>query len=276
MGIDLTSIQLTKVANGLHQGNSLIYGNPKVGKTTFAVNIPGYLLVATEKGYDYLNVYKQDISSWQDFLDLCAALVNQKHNYRTLVIDTTDWLYKYCEAYVNAKHQVTHASDLGFGKGFSFIRDEFSRVINKLNQSGFNFVFITHAKEKTMKTKTGEWTVMGTSLSGSPETFIAGLCNHIFYFYIDDNGNHLMRTKPTKYILAGDRSALLPEIMPIDYSLVNDYLTGTKVLSSEQKTALEKRQEINAQEKVSEVFKQEEMAKTEQKKIRNYAPGATN
>lgn len=268
--IDLNSIKLTDIATGLHQGNTLIYGKPKVGKTTFAVNIPNNFVAATELGYRYLRVHKQDISKWEDFLDLCKSFTTQEHNFKTIIVDTADWLYKYCEQYVMQKHQVTHPSDLGFGKGFAFVRDEFSRVIDKLNKAGFNLVFITHAKEKTEKTKSGEWTVMATSLSGSPETFLAGLCDHIFYFYVSDNGERLMRTKPTKYIMAGDRSSALPEIMPIDYNLVNDYLTGKKTLTEEQKNSVKAREEFNKQEKV--VAPNE--VKTEQKKLKNYAPGA--
>ena len=87
-------------------------------------------------------------------------------------------------------------------------------------------MFISHAKEKTEKTKTGEWTVMGTSLSSSAESFVAGLCDIILYCYITDDGYRVMRTKPTKYILAGDRSTKLPEIMPMDYNLLSKYLAG--------------------------------------------------
>lgn len=250
MDIDLNSIQLTNIAAGLESGNTLMYGLPKVGKTTFATKIPGYFLAATERGYNYLKVYKQDISSWQDFLDLCKAFTTQKHNYKTLVIDTADNLYKYCEQYTMLKHQVQHPSDLGFGKGFALVKEEFSRVIDKLNKSGMNLAFISHAKEKTQKTKSGEWTVMGTSLSGTPETFLAGLCDHIFYFYISDSGERLMRTKPTKYVLAGDRSALLPEIMPIDFNLVSDYLTGKKKLTEQQVEQVQRREEINKIDKV--------------------------
>lgn len=255
MAIDLNSIQLTDISTGLHQGNTLIYGKPKVGKTTFAINIPNNFVAATELGYRYLRVHKQDISKWEDFLDLCKSFTTQEHNFKTIIVDTADWLYKYCEQFVMNKHQITHPSDLGFGKGFAFVRDEFSRVIDKVNKAGFNFVFISHAKEKTEKTKTGEWTVMATSLGGSAENFLAGLCDHIFYFYVNDDGDRLMRTKPTKYVLAGDRSSVLPELMPIDYNLVNDYLMGKKILTEEQSKQIRNRNAKNVEDKVKEPAK---------------------
>lgn len=226
--IDLNSISKSKVTTELGASNVLLYGKPKVGKSTLAANIPNAIFAATEKGYNYLEVKPVDIIGWDKFLELCNALATQKHGFKTIVVDTADILYKHCEKYIMDKHQVNHPSDLGFGKGFALVRDEFSRVITKLNMLGVGLVFISHAKEKTEKTKSGEWTVMGTSLSGAPETFIAGLCDLILYAYIKDDGTRVLRTKPTKYILAGDRSARLPEIMPMDYGLLTQYLSGTK------------------------------------------------
>lgn len=266
MEIDLNSITKTKIATDISQGNVLIYGKPKVGKTTFITNVPNYLLAATEKGYNYLEVIKQDITCWQDFLKLALALSTQEHKYKTLVVDTADWLYKYCEQYTMTKHKVEHPSDLGYGKGFALVRDEFTRVINKVNMNGMNFIFTSHAKEKTEKTKTGEWTVMGTSLGGTAETFIAGLCDIVLYFYISDDGQRLMRTKPTKYILAGDRSKALPEIMPIDFMLLSDYLNGKKKISKEEVA----KAEVKAKELEQEA-KQEGVKITDISKLKNYA-----
>lgn len=235
MSIDLSAIALTEVTTDIGASNVLIYGKPKVGKSTLASQIPNALFAATEKGYNFLRVKPQDINSWEEFLELGQALCKQKHSFKTVVVDTCDILYKHCEKYVMDKHQVNDPSDLGFGKGFKLVRDEFARVISKINMAGFYFVFISHAKEKTEKTKTAEWTVLGTSLSGSPETFVAGLCDIILYCYITDDGDRMMRTKPTKYILAGDRSCKLPEIMPMDFILMSEYLSGKRALTAQDK-----------------------------------------
>lgn len=226
MSIDLSAIALTEVTKDFTKSNVLIYGKPKVGKSTLGSQLPNALFVATEKGYNFLRVKPQDINSWQEFLELGQALSTQKHPFKSVVIDITDILYGHCEKYVMDKNGVTDPGELGFGKGFKLVKNEFARVIGKINMAGFPIVFISHAKEKTEKTKTGEWTVMATSLSSSAESFVAGLCDIILYCYITDDGHRVMRTKPTKYILAGDRSTKLPEIMPMDYNLLAKYLAG--------------------------------------------------
>lgn len=226
--IDLASIQVTKVTQDFGALNVLIYGCPKVGKSTLAAQIPNALFLATEKGHNFLEIHKQDITNWKEVLDIGIALSNQQHKYKTLVIDIVDYFYKICEQYVMQKHDVSHPSDLAFGKGFSLVRDEFTRVVTKLNSLGVGMVFISHAKEKTQKTKTGEWTTMGTSMGASPEGIVSGLCDLILYCYINENGERVIRTKPTRYILAGDRSKRLPETMPMDFNLITESLKLNK------------------------------------------------
>jgi hypothetical protein len=208
--------------------NSLIYGQPKVGKSTFASQIPNALFLATEEGLNSLEVYKVSISSWEDFLQTGRDLVEEKHDYQTLVIDIGDYLYKYCEHYICRTNNVKHVSDLPFGKGYSLVKDEFIRAILKLNALGFGLVFISHAKEREQAKKTIKTTYMDTSMGNQASQAVCGLCDFILYFYIDDSGKRCIRTKPSKYINAGDRTALLPEIMEMNYQGIADVISGGK------------------------------------------------
>lgn len=197
--------------------NTLLYGLPKVGKSTFASQIPGALFLATEEGHNHLEVFKVNITKWEDVHALKAELAKPGHNFTTLVIDIADWFFKHCEHYVCRKFEVLHASDMAFGKGYSLIKDEFVRTVNGLNQMGFGMIFISHADDKPVEKTTMKYTRMDTTIAKSANTIICGLCDYIFYAYIDDKGQRLMRTKPTKYINAGDRSGKLPELIPFNY-----------------------------------------------------------
>lgn len=224
MGIDLSSLAKTTITTDIGAMNVLIYGQPKVGKSTLASQIPNALFLATEKGHNFLEIHKVDINKWEDVIEVGKSLLAQKHTFKTLIIDIADYFYKHCERYVMEKHQVEHPSDLGFGKGFSLVKDEFTRVVHRLNSIGVGMVFISHAKEKTIKTKSAEWTMMATSMGNGPEGVISGLSDVILYCYITEEGHRVMRTKPSKYILAGDRSKKLPELMPMDYKKITDLL----------------------------------------------------
>lgn len=265
MPIDLNAIQKTKVTTDIGAMNVLIYGPPKVGKTTLAAQIPNAFWLTTERGHNFVEIREQQINKWEDVLEIGKALITQTHGIKTLVIDIADYFFKHCERYVMEKHKVEHPSDLAYGKGFSLVKDEFTRVVTRLNSVGCGMVFISHAKEKTQKTKTGEWTVMGTSMPGTAESLIAGMCDIILYCYLNENNKALMRTKPTKYILAGDRSKRLPELMPLDYKLLTDFLSGKRKMSEKELEQNKKRDEINEKEHVETPPKVETKQETKTK-----------
>ncbi len=87
---------------GLTEQNYLIYGQPKVGKTTLASHFPGAVFLPTEDGQKHVEVYKFDlVTTWEEVLQVCSLLSQKdKHNFSTLVIDIADRFYKYCEVYV--------------------------------------------------------------------------------------------------------------------------------------------------------------------------------
>jgi hypothetical protein len=208
--------------------NTMIYGKEKSGKTTWASTInkgEGVLFCATEEGHKHLSVYKVAITSWEDFLLLGSELKKDPKGYKTLVIDIVDYLVVHCEHYVCKKMGVDHPSDLPFGKGFTAVKREFLRVITAINQMGFSFVFISHSKEREMKTKTASWTYMDTTLSATWSTLVCGMCDFIFYIYIDEDGNRKIRTKGHKYINSGDRTGKLPEVMALDFNEIQKILS---------------------------------------------------
>lgn len=196
---------------------SMIYGDPKTGKSTFCSDIPGAIFAATEDGLSYLEVYSQKISSWDDMLQLCKDLVTEKHEFKTLVVDVIDILYVYCTDYVCKRENVKQIADVPYGGGYGLVKKEFLRVMNKINLHGMGLVFVSHSKVKEVKKKTVSYTKTDTSLPPSVSEVVCGFVDHIFYAYIDDDQSRLMRTKPTKYINAGDRSGRLPEVMNFTY-----------------------------------------------------------
>ena len=212
--------------------NCLLYGPPKIGKTTQAASINngnGILFLATEKGHDHVEVFKQNITKWEDVREIGKALASEKHDFKYLVIDIVDWFYKHCENYICRRHNVAHPNDLAYGKGSALVKDEFVRVINGFNHMGYGLCFLSHCREREQKTKTSSWTVMDTSLGAAPSNIIAGLCDFIFYAYLDESdGKRKIRTKGHRYVNCGDRSGILPPIMEFDLNKVQECLKPKK------------------------------------------------
>src|SRR5690348_1891175 len=73
----------------------VLYGPPKIGKTTFASELPSPLIIDVEGGSGALSVArieKDEINSYGDVLDAVEALYTQDHAFQSVVIDSADWL----------------------------------------------------------------------------------------------------------------------------------------------------------------------------------------
>lgn len=93
MGINLLNIEPHKVSKDLSGYITYIYGAPKTGKTTLAVQMPKTLLLAFERGYNALpGVIAQDVTSWGDMKQVMRELKKPevKANFDAVVVDTID------------------------------------------------------------------------------------------------------------------------------------------------------------------------------------------
>lgn len=65
MAIDLLGLKPNVVSRDLSGYITLIYGPPKIGKTTFGSKMPKPLLLAAEKGYSAIpGIMAVDVTSW--------------------------------------------------------------------------------------------------------------------------------------------------------------------------------------------------------------------
>lgn len=129
MPIDLKKI---KAGKNILPPRIVIYGPPKIGKTTLAASIPNNLLMDYEGGSGFTEVArleKDQVDTYDKTMSAISDLYSQEHNFQTLTIDTADWL----EAVVNEKvakdHQVATVADIPYGAGFVTAQNIFKNEI---------------------------------------------------------------------------------------------------------------------------------------------------
>jgi len=197
----------------------MIYGNKFVGKSTLLAQIPNNLFLNTGGGLGTIECYEKPITSWEEFIDVGFEIVQGKHNFKCITVDTIDRLAKYCQNYMMEKLNVVHPADLGFGKGWDMIKDEFIRPFMKLALSPYGLVIVSHAKDVEITTRTSKITKFVPSMQDFMYNIIAPVCDIILYYDIVETAEGMkryIRTVPTENWEAGDRSGRLSRYEKIE------------------------------------------------------------
>jgi AAA domain len=202
----------------------LVYGPTKIGKSTLCSNAEGAVFLATEPGLNALDVFQVPVQSWEDLLSACAEIGEGKHAFKTVVIDTIDNAFKFCTDYILKKHNIEHESDLGYGKGYALINNEFQRVLTKLAFLPYGLFLISHAKEIEIETRTGKYTRIVPTLPDKARKIVLGMVDMVLFCDLElttEDGvqgvRRVIRTKPSLYYEAGDRTGRLPETIDLDF-----------------------------------------------------------
>lgn len=126
----------------------ICYGPEGIGKSTFASKFPDPLFSDTEGSTKKLNIKRFDApSSWEMLLQQ-VQYVRDNKPCKTYVIDTADWAEKLCAQAVCAAHKKQSIADFGYGTGFTYLKDEFGKLLNLLDEvisKGINVVVTAHS-----------------------------------------------------------------------------------------------------------------------------------
>jgi hypothetical protein len=103
----------------------LVYGLEGVGKSTFAACAPSPIFLGAEDGTSELDVKRfPQPTCWSDVMEAVSELIATEHEYKTLVIDTLDWMEPICWQQVciacakAGRPPLRSIEEMGYGKGY--------------------------------------------------------------------------------------------------------------------------------------------------------------
>lgn len=161
---------------GLHRGRRkapdriLLYGVEGVGKSVWAASAPDPIFLASEDGVNHLDVASFSDprpSTYDEVLAAVDWLADSEHGFRTLVIDTLDWVEHLVRDKIIATNRDIKsgapwtAQDYdAWGRGVKLAVDEFRKLVAALERlqarKAMEVILVVHARVKTFKNPVGE------------------------------------------------------------------------------------------------------------------------
>jgi len=130
----------------------LMHGVAGVGKTTFAAASPDPAFIITEDGLGALDVTHFPLArSFDDVMEALAALYSEDHQFKTVVVDSVDWLEPLIWQRACKDNGWSSIEDAGYGKGYVAALDLWRQYLDGLNalrdERGMTVIQIAHTDD---------------------------------------------------------------------------------------------------------------------------------
>ena len=165
MGL-LDSIKPTEAKGVENLRHLVLYGLPKVGKTTIVSKLPNVLIIGFEKGVEYVDGYKIRINSYKELREVLIEL-GQDKKFDFVVFDTVTTMLEVLkeraeELYSNTimgknwlsvgKKEYGDILNLPKGAGYGFLKEALLGILEYTeNESKFvkpkRYIWLAHSKE---------------------------------------------------------------------------------------------------------------------------------
>ena len=240
----------------------VIYGPEGIGKSTFAAQAPGALFIDTEGSTARMNVRRLPApTSYAMIQEEVRYVIANPSVCQTLVLDTADWAERLCRDSVCAKNSKAGLEDFGYGKGYSYVFEDFGRLLNLLDQvtdRGINVLITAHAAMRKFEQpdESGAYDRWELKLQNSAKSNICAMlkewadlilfCNYEVHTYkTEDNkvkasgGQRVMYTSHHPSWDAKNRHGL-PEKLPMDFAAIAHIFLDKAITSAPQPFPMER------------------------------------
>jgi len=135
-----------------------VQGVDGIGKSTFGADAPSSIFIQAEDGLKFIdNVARFPvIESWNQLLTQVKTLIEEPHEYKSVVLDTTDAASKFGEEFVCESNNWSGPQDKQAGYGAFYVAEEnawrklLQGLIICFEERGMNVILLSHVGDKTI------------------------------------------------------------------------------------------------------------------------------
>ena len=211
----------------------IIYGSPGVGKSTFGASATDSLVIDCENGVSAIRCQRTPyLATWPEILAWLQTIETEEHPYRTVVVDTCDWLLRRVEEHITGGDVNATLTGGGnaYGVGNSRLKNYayqillpiFDRIVNR----GIAVILLAHADRREITDIDGI-TIEKTSpdIHEKLRSTIIEWSDFVCLARMDGEGNRQLITRETPRALAKNRYNL-PATLPFDWSSFEQAVTS--------------------------------------------------
>lgn len=139
----------------------LIHADHGLGKSSLAAEAPDPIFINIEDGLDEIDTNAlPKPETFDDVLEQLTWVYTGEHDFKTLAIDSLDWLETLVNKHVCKEGGKESISDFGFGAGFEAAHTQFNRVVRALtsirNERNMAIILLCHSSIKEYKNPMGD------------------------------------------------------------------------------------------------------------------------
>jgi len=213
--------------------NMIIYGAPKIGKTTELAQLDDCLIIDLEQGSDMLDALKVQVNSLKELGEIGKEIYQEGKPYKYVAIDTISKLEEWCEEegkqiYLKTpmgknfeqKNPGMSILSLPNGAGYLYLRMAYKKWIDRLNTLADHVILVGHLKDKMLEKKGKEVAVKDLDLTGKIKQITCANADAVGYIYREDDVT-MVSFDSLGDVVAGSRcDHLKGKTMPMEWSKI--------------------------------------------------------
>jgi len=191
----------------------LLFGKPKIGKSTITVGLDNNLIIDLEKGTDFLEALSIQANNLSELKAVTEEIRAAGMPYKYITVDTVTILQDMVLGYAGKLYKDTiqgknwsgdSVIKLPNGAGYQFLREAFFKVIDEICGLADHIILIGHLRDKLINKVGEELSAAEIDLTGKISSILSAKADAVGYVYRKDNQN-LINFKPSDQIICGTR-----------------------------------------------------------------------
>lgn len=193
----------------------ILFGLPKVGKTTVLSTLENNLILDFENGSTYVDALKIKIDSLKTLKEVIKAIKDAGRPYKYITIDTITAveemakpvalnLYRNSPVFSDRYADVTDITRLPNGSGYTFLRQGIEAIIDLVASAADNIIICGHVKDTSLNEGL-DGQVKDLDLTGKVKRILSAKSDAIGFVHRDENSNLCINFGQDGEVLTGAR-----------------------------------------------------------------------